>query len=467
MLRSGRPVIDADSHKCENPLVFCDYLPAPFRDRLRFVRDRFGEQRFHIVDRDPNTGAPDFVRPFLQAEGYGKGTFRPYHEETTMGGLFNRVRLEHMDREGIDHQVIYGSIALAFNSLIDPELAVALCQAYNDYIHEDTAPHANRLHPVAVLPLQDPPAAVAELRRCVEELGMVGGCVPPNLPRPHPAAADRFPEIRVPKHLSHPDFHPLYEEALALDVSIGVHGAPGLQLAGGTSDQLRTFTLVHAFANRSMQQMAMAQLIFDGVLEAYPGLKFGFLEAGVGWLPDLLHCLHEHWEKRIAHFDPTLEPSVLEFLREFVREQRGGELGLLRKARQLLAALFQRAEGEASAEERQAFLYEHPALTRDPLAYLERGQLFFTIEPDDPAPAWLPHALGEAGRHVCGMAVDYGHWDATLVDCVGLVADRPGVDEALADRLLSENALDFYGDRLRRRIDPPCRERVAAGGTTP
>lgn len=447
------PVIDADSHKCENPLVFCDYIPREFRDRVSFVRDRFGEQRFRILDRDPETGRNDFSRLFLQPEGYGKGTFRPYHEETTIGGLFNRVRLEHMDREGIDHQVIYGSITLAFNSLIDSELAVALCRAYNDYIHEDTASHADRLHPVAVLPLQDPQAAISEMRRCVTELGMAGVCLPPNVPQPHPAAPDRFPDIRVPKHLSHPDFHPVYAAAQQLGVAIGIHGAPGMQLAGGTSDQLTTFTLVHVFANRAMQQMAIAQLIFDGVLEAYPDLKFGFLEAGVGWLPDFFHSLHEHWEKRILHFDPRLEPSPLEFLQEFARERRaGGNRGPLRKARQLMGGLFRPSEGEASAEEREAFLHEHPNLPRDPFEYLERGQLFLTIEPDDPSPAWLPHALGETGRRICGMAVDYGHWDATLENCVGLVADRPGIDSEFAVRLLSTNSLDFYGEPLQQRI---------------
>jgi len=459
-------VVDADSHKCENPLVFSDFLPKGYRDRLSFVRDRFGEQRFRVLDRNPETGAKDFARLFLQPEGYGKGTYRPYHAETTIGGLFNRVRLEHMDREGIDHQVIYGSIVLAFNSLIDADLAVVLCRAYNDYIHEDLARYGDRLHPVAILPLQDPQEAVAEMRRCVLELGMPSVCIPPNLPMPHPAAPDRFPDIRVPKQLSHPDFHPVFAAAQELGISLGIHGAPGMQLAGGSSDQLDSFTLVHVFANRAMQQMAVSRLIFDGVMEAFPDLKFGFLEAGVGWVPDFFHSLHEHWEKRIAHFDPELEPSPREFLSEFMRERRsGGDLGLFSKGRQLMSALFQRSEGEASASEREDFLYEHPKLTRDPLEYLERGQLFFTVEPDDPSPAWLPQALGESGERVCGLAIDYGHWDATLDDCVGLVANRPGVSPDYAARLLATNALDFYGDRLRQRITTtPERPAAAVGG---
>jgi predicted TIM-barrel fold metal-dependent hydrolase len=445
-------VVDADSHKCENPAVFFDYLPAGVRERIRLARDRFGEQRFCLMDRRPGTGER-FERVFLQPEGYGKGTFRPYHAETTLGGLFNRVRIEHMQREGIDHQVIYGSVALAFNSLLDPELAVALCRAYNDYIRDDCARHADVLHPVGFLALQDPAEAVRELRRCVGELGMPAVCLPPNLPAPHPQAPERFPEIRVPKPLSHADFWPLYAEAERLDVALGVHGAPGMQLAGGSSDQLDSFTLVHVFANRSMQQMALAKLIFDGVFEAFPRLRFGFLEAGAGWLPDLMHSLHEHWEKRIVRFDPSVEPSKREFLWHFVRERDArGDFALLRKARRLISTLERGGEPEATPEELHAFRHEHPKLVRDPLAYLARGQIFLTVEPDDPAPVYLGTALGEAGTRVAGMAIDYGHWDATLAGCVARVAGQPGIDPELAARVLGTNALDFYGSRLRERI---------------
>lgn len=449
----GHPVVDADSHKCENPAVFFDYIPRPFRSRMSILRDRYGEQRFRIIDFDPRTRAANLERVFLQIDGFGKGTYRPYHEETTLGGLFNRIRLEHMDREGIDHQVIYGSMPLAFNSLIDSELAVALCRAYNDYIHDDTRPYAGRLHPVAILPLQDPVEAVHELRRCVEELGMTGVTFAPNLPVPHPAAPESFPAIRVPKPLSHADFHPIYAECERLDVAIGLHGAPGVQLAGGSSDQLDTFTLVHVFANRSMQQMALAKLIFDGVMEAFPRLRFGFLEAGAGWLPDFMHSLHEHWEKRIQRFDPSVEPSAREFLREFIRERNAsGRYGLLRKARQVRDVLAPGSGDRATDEELEAFRHEHPWLVRDPLDYLRRGQIFLTIEPDDPCPSYLEAALGDIGRRIGGMAVDYGHWDAALEDCVARIADNPAIEPDFAIRLLSSNALDFYGKHLTRRM---------------
>lgn len=449
----GQLVIDADSHKCENPVIFLDHVDAAYRGRISFVRDRYGEQRIRILDRDPHGGAHLVPRLFLQPEGFGKGTYRPYHEESTLGGLFNRVRLDHMDREGIDHQVVYGSVALAFNSVVDPELGTALCRAYNDYIAADSAPYRDRLHPVCVLPLQDPREAVRELRRGVEELGMVAAMLPPNLAAPHPSAPQAFPDVRVPKPLSHPDFDPIYREAERLDVALGIHGAPGFQLAGGASDQLDSFTLVHVFANRDMQQMALAKLIFDGVMERFPGLRFGFLEAGCGWLPDFLQSLHEHWEKRIRHFDPTLEPSRAEFLLELARERgAGGDLALVRKARGLLNMLFTSSDEVASQEELERFRYEHPNLPRDPREYVERGQVFLTVAPDDPAPGYLRAALGDLGTRIACFAIDYGHWDATLKDCVGLVADSPRIDDDTARNVLGGNALRFYGRRLEERI---------------
>ena len=48
---------------------------------------------------------------------------------------------------------------------------------------------------------------------------MIGVHVPPSVPVPHPAAPDAFPAVRLPKHLCHPDFHPVLAAAVELDVA--------------------------------------------------------------------------------------------------------------------------------------------------------------------------------------------------------------------------------------------------------
>ncbi len=457
----GAPVIDADSHKIENPVVFLDYVDANYRGRVRVVTDQYGEQRVAITDRNPRTGANDLVRLYPQPDGFGKGAYRAYHPETAIGALFNRVRVQHMDREGIDVQMIYGSLTLTLASVIDRDLAVALCRAYNDYIRDDCEPYRTRLVPVGILPLQDVQEAINEMRRCVQELGMPAISISPNLPVPHPEAPEAFPKIRAPRHLSDPQFYPLYEVAQALGVAIGIHGTPGAYLCAGAADQLDTFALVHIFGHRNQQQMAIAKLVMDGTLECFPRLRFGFLEAGCGWLPDLIHALHEHWEKRVRDFDPgCCQPSLLRFTMEVVRDRGNPRLGLIRKAKNLLSMARGRTLARKNgAADRDGYLYEHRELKRNPEEYFARGQIFTTFEPDDPAPVYLRTALGGVGERLAGWSVDYGHWDGVLTDCVKRITENPQIDIDYAARLLSSNTLRFYGPRLKQRIEPLLRPR--------
>ena len=450
----GAAVIDADSHKIENPMVFLDYVDARYRNRVRVVTDEYGEQRVAITDRNPRTGANDLVRLYPQPDGFGKGAYRAYHAETAMGALFNRVRLQHMDREGIDVQVIYGSLTLVLASLLDSDLAVALCRAYNDYIRDDCEPYRARLVPVGILPLQDVSEAITEMRRCIGQLGMPAVSISPSLPVPHPDAPDAFPLIRAPRHLSDPQFYPLYEAAQEMDVAIGIHCTPGAYLCAGAADQLDTFALVHIFAHRNQQQMAIAKLVMDGVLERFPNLRFGFLEAGCGWLPDLIHALREHWEKRIRDFDPHYQPPMMRLAMEAVRD-RNPRVGWVRKAKNLFNLARNRKPSHSNgAAGRDAYLYEHRELTRNPEEYFARGQVFTTFEPDDPAPLYLRAALGGVGERLAGWSVDYGHWDGVLTDCVKRITENPQIDIDYAVRLLSANTLRFYGPRLRQRIEP-------------
>jgi len=448
----GLLVVDADAHKMENPVVFFDYLDSRYRDRLGSRLDRWGEQRLVIEDRDPRTGAP-LERVFPQPEGPGKGAFAAIHPETALGGVFNRIRIEHMDREGVDAQVLYGSMTLSFEAILDRDLAVACMRAYNDYIADDCRPHAGRLFPVGFVSLADVDEAVREVRRCVEELGMIGVHVPPSLPVPHPAAPDAFPTVRLPKHLSHPDFAPVLATAAALDVAVGVHGSPGVYLPSGVAEQVDTFILSHIFGHRNQMQMALAACVFDGVFDRHPTLRLGFLEAGCGWLPDLVHAFHEHWEKRIRDFDPDVRLSMREFTRELVRERGGrdGKLNLLGKAKGVYDLLVH-ADRERRTDGRDAYVFEHRQLDHDPTDYVRRGQVFVSFESDDPAPAYLREALGPLGEDVACFSADYGHWDGVLTDCVRNVATtRPYAREHLA-KLLAGNCLRFYGPRLARAV---------------
>jgi predicted TIM-barrel fold metal-dependent hydrolase len=458
----GLLVIDADAHKLENPLIIRDYIDPSYRDRLGLVVDRLGDQRARIVDFNPATRKNDLTRMFPQPQGLGKGGFRNLHPETTLGAMFNRLRIEHMDREGIDVHVIFGTLNLCFSSILDKDLAVALCCAYNNYITDDCRGYDNRLKPIGVISLQDVDAAVAEMYRCVNELGMIGVAVAPNIPVPHPNAPEAFPDVRICKTIAHPDFEPIHRAAVDLGIALSIHGGPGNQMVGGISDYTDTFVLTHIFVQRNQQQLALARMVFDGVFERFPTLRVGFLEGGCGWLPDLAHSFHEHWEKRIRDFDPKhpYRPSLMEFTKLMLQERgTNNNINLISQAKNLFDLLWQTEHDPARIED--SSLYEHIDIRhRDPLEYFERGQIFTSFESDDPGPAYLHIAMGEVGKRLTCFSGDYGHWDGVLKNCVRDAAEVADYDREHLELLLSGNALSLYGDRLRQSL--PQTQSVAA-----
>ncbi|MGI5971411.1 MAG: amidohydrolase family protein [Oscillospiraceae bacterium] len=86
---------------------------------------------------------------------------------------FEKHRLPEMDRNGIDMQII-SAMWPAAQGYEDPVRAVAMAKEYNDDAAALVAKYPGRFRSFATLPLQDPEAALEELRRCVEELGFVG-----------------------------------------------------------------------------------------------------------------------------------------------------------------------------------------------------------------------------------------------------------------------------------------------------
>ena len=82
------------------------------------------------------------------------------------------LRLADMDAHGVDMQVL--SLTSGVEVITDPAEAVAVARKVNDYLAEVVAAHPTRFAGFAALPLQDPAAAVVELRRAVVDLGLKG-----------------------------------------------------------------------------------------------------------------------------------------------------------------------------------------------------------------------------------------------------------------------------------------------------
>lgn len=306
-------VIDSDTHVFEPLEQFDRYLPQAYKHRVpRVFRDQWGITRVLMEGRlypDPSItvyeaheklrrengsgghrhdahSGPEvgFLSHVHESHGEGKGLIEGVAMAMGRPGVIDpNARVGDLAAEGIDMQVILGSLSFAACTLRDLGFARAFCRGCNDYLAEFCSSHADKFKAVAVVPLQDVPSATAEMRRAVKDLGMVGVSVPPSLPG---------------ENLDHPDLYPFYAEAQALNLAIGVHWGNGTYLPGAGTERFQRHFYNHVIGHPFEQMLALTSLVCGGILELYPELRFGFLESGCGWAAYWMWRLDEEYRVR-------------------------------------------------------------------------------------------------------------------------------------------------------------------------
>jgi predicted TIM-barrel fold metal-dependent hydrolase len=340
---SARDIVDADGHVTESTETLAAFIDPAYRE----YGPGAGQRSYYPVDVWDRS-----VRGTL---GDRAGTGKAW--------------LAALDRGGVDCAVLYPTAGLSIGWVREPDFAVALCRAYNDFFHHEFTSASPRLKGVALLPLQDPASAVEELRRA-RQLGAVGAMLP---------------AIGLRKPLGHGDFWPIYAEAERLDCVVAVHATVrGPQYFG--ADLFDSFIEVHTLSHAFAQMMQMTSLVLQGVFEAFPRLRVGFMEAGCTWAPYWLGRLDEEWEKRGA--------------------------------------------------------LESPKCPRKPSEYLTSERVFFPAE----ASEWLlgptVAALGQAGIF---YASDFPHWDHGFPGNIKEFRDREDVSDEVKQTILSTTARRMYG----------------------
>ncbi|HEY7557000.1 MAG TPA: amidohydrolase family protein [Candidatus Binatia bacterium] len=282
-------IIDADGHTHIPQEVFDTYLDKEFyRNRPRFITFDDGRGYYIIEGRV-------IAKPF----GWGPGTpgsiAGTVRTRKCKDWDLNNVsgRLEDLDLEGIDLQVIYPNVLMSINSWEHAGLATAVSHAYNTWISEKCAQAGGRLRFAAVVALQDPKAASEELRRAVTALGAVGVMVPGTLGA---------------RTLDHPDLYPFWDAVEQLDVGVGVHTVTGMYPTVG-QDLFDHFWGAKAVSMPLTLTTATVSLVGGGIADLFPNLRFGLLETGCGWLPywiERMDEMHERGEK-----DPRMYDGIL------------------------------------------------------------------------------------------------------------------------------------------------------------
>lgn len=301
MASSPFRIIDADGHVMEPSGMWERYMEPRFRDRAPRVA----------------------VRPDGRAGFLSGGRLSPRHEcvSTAMRAAFAARVREHlgaylaagydpasqvraMDAGGIEVAFLYPTQGLYVAAIddLDPELAIAICRAYNDWIADFCAFAPVRLRPVGMLvALHEPALAVAEAER------LAARSFAAVFVRPNPVRG---------RTLDDAAYAPLWAACERLGLAVGVHEGVGAHLPSAGADRFRSFFACHVASHPVEQMLAMLALIGGGVLERHPRLRVAFLESGCGWLPYWLWRMDEHWEQTAGiDGEPALPARPSEYFR--------------------------------------------------------------------------------------------------------------------------------------------------------
>lgn len=236
---------------------------------------------------------------------------------------------QFMDELHVDGSVLYPTDALSVGRMVDLDQTIAFTAAYNDWIHDEYLAQDARLQAVALLPLQEPPEAVRELRRAVEELGMCGAMLPAT---------------GLKSNLGAKEYWPVYREADRLGCCLSVHGGAYPNL--GFND-LNIFAAIHAMGHPFGITIAFTSMLFNGIFDKFPNVRYGFMEGGVGWFLMALERSDGSY-KAFTPLDPRKQylrlqggESVYEYIVRNVQEGRifvgveGGEPDLAHAVRSI------------------------------------------------------------------------------------------------------------------------------------
>jgi predicted TIM-barrel fold metal-dependent hydrolase len=203
------------------------------------------------------------------------------------------ARLRALDHDGIDGEVLFPNTPVQNFAFLQADAAfeLACVRAHNDALAEWRA--ASKFYvPIAIIPyLSAIDVVVAEVERAVK-LGH-GGLV---------MLADPGLTKEGLHGLNDPFWEPLWACCQDLGAPVHWHGSAGLasQLSvpkwkGFTAREFHTVSTARLCATPAQ---LIPNLIFSGILDRYPRLKWVCAETGLGWVNYVLEACDHEWERR-------------------------------------------------------------------------------------------------------------------------------------------------------------------------
>ena len=180
-----------------------------------------------------------------------------------MTDLAERFRV--MDRFE-DYQQVLSLASPPLELIKDPKVSAELARVGNDGMQELCVKYPERFPGfIASLPMNDPDAAVTEIRRAVEELGALGVQIFTNV---------------AGKPLDAPEFRPVFEMMAAYDKPIWLHPTRGANFPDYLTETRSLYEIWWTFGWPYETSVALARLVFAKIMQELPKLKIITHHAG-------------------------------------------------------------------------------------------------------------------------------------------------------------------------------------------
>jgi predicted TIM-barrel fold metal-dependent hydrolase len=453
--RLDHPVIDGDGHWLEPLPIFLDYLKqvggpslvAHFQAK-DVERGWYGMSPAERMDRRPH-------RPTWWGEPAGA-----LDRATAM---VPKLFYERLDDFGIDFCLLYTSLGLFHIGNADEQIRRGVSRAVNLMTAEMFRPYHDRIAPAAVVPVYTPEEAIEEATYAVKELGFKVIMIANHVRRPVPSLAR---EVKDPSTVrsfvdslgyeSPYDYDPFWRTCLDLKVAVTAHSG---SMGWHGRESVNNFSFNHIGHFAAASHAFARALIFGGVVNRFPTLRFGFLEGGVGWACNLLTDLIAHWEKRSrGPMERHLRPTNLD--RHMLEDLFAGFGGPAYVARmdELLSttSIVPPFKTNDELTEREYALGQLDDFAAAGVASAEalrrqfQDHFYFGAEADDPITAWAfrdPHKLRPL------FSSDVSHFDVTdmteVLDEAWELVEHGMIDESAFREFTFENAA-----RLHTALNP-------------
>ena len=309
----SRAVIDADSHMFEQPGLWRERLPTNQQhlaldleeDELGYTwLTHKGTRLIQCYISEPGKLWESYGLPHRR-QREGQPALRRY---TEMPATYRdpATRRDALSGWGIDEQVIFPNWGLNFGWYLkgDVESEVANITAWNRWAGEVAAEGHGRLRPVGHLTLRADLPWIQQELETLREAGITQVFLPVGL-------VDG-------RRMSHPDFDPVWgqmdELGLAPTFHIGAFAERIIDDGWQANDVIQYMTTQSLVMNGLEVQIALADLILNGVFDRHPELVWIVAEYSVGWLPelqlrlDLGFDIHQQVTAE-NNFDLALRPS--------------------------------------------------------------------------------------------------------------------------------------------------------------